>query len=85
MTWSDTIRWGRFIEARRKKATTEACQRDIHSDQINSPLLFLNILGRPAIMLCTVCGRTFEEILDAEVARAEESAPAKSKATAAVA
>ena len=80
MGWSNSLSWDRLVGARRRRATTEVCSRSDHSSETDSPFLFQNIMGRQAVLICTRCGRTFDEILDAEV---ERTAPKRKETVAA--
>jgi hypothetical protein len=72
MAWSNEINWDRLVEARKLAETTEPCSREVHSSASNSPLLFLRFAGHEAYMVCTRCGRTFDELVDVETERAGE-------------
>ncbi len=69
MAWSNEINWDRIVEARKLAETTSPCSREVHSSQSNSPLMFLRIAGHEVYMVCTRCGRTFDELVDIEADR----------------
>lgn len=73
--------WEQMLDIRSKRHTTEVCPREIHAREVDSPLYVCRIrtLHEPEfIMLCSRCGRTPEEIIDAYL-DAEAEAPDRTR------
>jgi hypothetical protein len=70
MAWSNEINKDRLVQARKLAETTEPCTWEVHTSTSNSPLLAQKFMGHELYMVCTRCGRTFDEIVDIETDRA---------------
>lgn len=70
--------WDQMLDIRSKRHTTEVCPREVHAREVDSPLYVCRIrtIHEPEfIMLCSRCGRTPEEIIDAYLDEEAAEAP----------
>lgn len=76
--------WDQMLDIRSKRDVTDVCPRNVHERESDSPLYVcrMRTIHEPEfVMLCSLCGRTPLEILDAyrDAEAAEEGAAAETK------